>query len=75
MDRQLQSHEIASALGSEGNESCVQQYDARNPARDAPRADATPKPGLSDAAWFHILWFSAAMLGMPALMVALALLF
>ena len=48
--------------------------DAEPVGHRAPPRDA-PTPGLSEAAWFHILWFSAAMLGMPALIAVLTLLF
>ena len=44
------------------------------PVYDASPGENASKPGLTDSEWFHILWFSAAMLGMPALMIALALL-
>lgn len=48
--------------------------DGAEPARHM-ALENPPNAGLSDTAWFHILWFSAAILGMPALIAALVLLF
>lgn len=49
--------------------------DYAQPTRPFAAPQQEPKAALSEEAAVHLVWFSAAMLGMPALIAALALIF